>query len=94
MAYRHYPFEDASISLLRQVFERGAAIDGYDSSKWRRDKCGNIINFDKHGEEGDYGWEIDHIKPTSRGGSDDLSNLQPLWWKNNRRKGDTYPWYC
>jgi hypothetical protein len=23
-----------------------------------------------------------------------LDNLQPLQWEDNRRKGDTYPWYC
>ena len=26
---------------------------------------------------------------------DDLSNLQPLQWENNRYKGDDFPhWYC
>ena len=27
----------------------------------------------------------------SKGGSDDLSNLEPLQWCNNRTKGDEYP---
>src|SRR6267378_7283338 len=35
-----------------------------------------------------YGWEIDHIIPVSQGGDDDLSNLQPLQWENNRRKDE------
>jgi hypothetical protein len=34
------------------------------------------------------GWEIDHIKPVSQGGGDELENLQPLQWENNRRKGE------
>ena len=37
-----------------------------------------------------HGWEVDHIKPVSKGGTDDLSNLQPLQWDNNRKKSDTY----
>lgn len=34
------------------------------------------------------GWEIDHIKPVSQGGGDELENLQALQWENNRRKRD------
>ncbi len=33
------------------------------------------------------GWEIGYKTPLSRGGSDDLDNLQPLQWENNRRNG-------
>ena len=41
-----------------------------------------------------FGWEIDHIKPVSKGGTDNLSNLQPLYWENNRSKGDKLDWKC
>ena len=27
----------------------------------------------------------------SKGGSDNIKNLQPLHWKENRSKGDKYP---
>ena len=36
------------------------------------------------------GWEIDHIKPAAKGGTDDLSNLQPLQSGANAEKGDTW----
>ena len=29
------------------------------------------------------GWEIDHIKPDSKGGEDIISNARPLQWYNN-----------
>lgn len=31
---------------------------------------------------------IDHIKPISRGGTNELDNLQPMCWKCNRKKSD------
>lgn len=68
-----------------------------DASKKRKDSCGAWIEFDQYGKtiENGTGWEIDHINPASNGGSDSLSNLQPLQWENNRHKADNYPnWKC
>ena len=56
------------------------------------DVCGQEIHFDKYGIiSSNYGWEIDHIKPVAKGGGDEINNLQPLYWRTNRRKGDNYP---
>ena len=88
----NYPFLSASDRLKRSVFIKGAVIEGYSASVWRRDICGRAMKYAEHGIEGKFGWEIDHIKPVADGGGDELSNLQPLWWENNRRKGNNYPW--
>jgi 5-methylcytosine-specific restriction endonuclease McrA len=75
------------------VWNRGKTVPGRDPSKTRKDLCGAWIDWDKHGDtsEDGSGWEIDHIKPVAKGGGDELSNLQPLQWQNNRKKGDDYP---
>jgi hypothetical protein len=68
-----------------------------DKNKKRKDACGAWIEWPKYGEttNGGTGWEIDQVKPVAKGGTDDLSNLQPLQWENNRHKGDNYPnWDC
>lgn len=73
-----------------------AKIDSrYNSGTYRADACGHWIAWADYGKTSGYGWEIDHIKPVAKGGTDDLSNLQALYWENNRQKSDDWPnWSC
>ena len=94
MAYPSYPFTTVDEITKRAVWEKGRTDPALHEDDHRQDMCGNWMQYDQHGEEGDYGWEIDHVRPRAKGGETTLDNLQPLWWENNRRKGDTYPWSC
>jgi len=76
-----------------EVWEKGAPIPGFDPAIWRYDICGWPMRFsDYRNRESQFGWESDHIRPESLGGSDGLHNRQPLHWENNHAKGDNYPW--
>ena len=71
---------------VNEVWEKGTKVSGQDASKWRKDQCRAWIYKASYGKQSEYGWEIDHIKPKAQGGTDDLSNLRPLQWENNREK--------
>ena len=71
---------------IEAVWRKGTPIPGYPA--FRRDVCNASMQRNKYGETVEFGWEIDHIVPVSKGGTDDLSNLQPLQWENNRCKSD------
>ena len=44
-----------------------------------RIKCGAWIFRGHYGrKDSEYGWVIDHIKPLSEGGTNDISNLRPM----------------
>ena len=71
------------------VWEKAKPIRGEDSAQYRQDPYGNKIRYASHGKHSATGWEIDHIKPKSKGGSDDTRNLQALHWATNLDKADS-----
>jgi hypothetical protein len=54
-------------------------VDAYGALIWR----GGYGNSNSK-----FGWEIGHKRPLPNGAGDELENLQPLQWQNNRRNGD------
>lgn len=80
-----------SQSVIDAVWKKATLTSRID---YRKDKCGATIYRHSHGKISTNGWEIDHIVPASLGGTDELSNLQPLQWENNRKKSDNLQWTC
>ncbi len=64
-------------------------IKGKDPKKYRKDPNGNEIYYSSYGKNSEKGWDVDHIKPKSRGGSDAIRNLQALKASVNRSKGNS-----
>ncbi len=73
---------------IQDTWEEAKPIRGKNPNVWRKDKCDNKIRFGSYGTIGEYGWEIDHKNPKSKGGSNQDRNLQPLHWEENRKKSD------
>lgn len=78
--------------IIEAVWNKAQIIEDKDPAEYRSDIVGNTIYRGSYGKQTIMGWEIDHIKPVSKGGTDDLDNLQALNSAANAKKGNIYPW--
>lgn len=72
-----------------KAWNNAQAVRGKDPDLYRKDPYGNVMYKSSHGKSSPMGWDVDHIKPVSRGGSDATRNLQALNTSVNRGKGNT-----
>lgn len=78
----------SSQKQIDQIWDKGHVVRGKNPDTWRKDDEGNLLRKSSYGTLGDYGWEIDHKNPKANGGSDNMRNLRPLHWEENREKSD------
>lgn len=74
---------------IEKAWDSAKKLQGEDPDKYRQDPYGNKICKGSYGKSSEMGWEVDHIKPEARGGSDTTKNLQALKTGINRSKQDS-----
>lgn len=86
---------------LDEIWEKGFEIVGLDPKVYRTDAADGLMKRGLYGNEGNLGWEVDHIYPKEQlkkqgvpeNRWDDMVNLRPMNAKNNVAKGEDYPTY-
>ena len=71
---------------IQEIWNKAAEVSGYDSSRWRKHFAGAWIHRDQYGLPTEFGWDIFHLIPASKGGTNDIDNLLPIHRKNNLRR--------
>jgi 5-methylcytosine-specific restriction endonuclease McrA len=79
----------ATQSQINKTWNNAKTIRGKNSDMYRQDPYGKKMYKYSYGKSSEMGWEVDHIKPSNKGGSDATRNLQALNTSVNRSKGDS-----
>jgi len=72
-----------------KVWNKAKKINGKNPNLYRLDPYNTEVFFHSHGKNSLKGWNIDHIKPISKNGSNDIINLQVLNSKINLKKSNS-----
>lgn len=72
-----------------KVWNSAKTIRGKNPDTHRQDPYGNPIYYGSYGKYTQMGWQVDHIKPVSRNGSNGIRNLQAMQTSTNQSKGNT-----
>ncbi|WAI01369.1 HNH endonuclease [Methanogenium organophilum] len=72
-----------------KAWNNAKTVRGKDPKRYRKDPYGNVICISSYGKTSPMGWDVDHIEPKSKGGSDSTRNLQALNASVNRSKKDS-----
>ena len=68
----------ATKDQINKAWDNADKMRGKDPDLYRKDPYGNQIYHHSHGKSSEMGWDVDHISPRSRGGSDASRTLQAL----------------
>lgn len=75
----------------QHVWQKARRVKGKNPNLYRRDSQGNLIYKPAYNRDSPMGWQVDHIWPRSKGGSDARRNLQALQTGANKRKSNKTP---
>jgi 5-methylcytosine-specific restriction endonuclease McrA len=78
-----------SVDIKDKLWEKAKIIPNKNKNLYRKDPNGDILYKKSISKYTNMGSEIDHIKPKSKGGSDNIRNLQLLKTSSNRSKSNS-----
>ena len=91
-----------NLELKDIAWNAAIIVDEYSPDRIRKDACGAWIAYDDfNNKESMFGWEIDHVYPTSRLNMMGIPrklwnhplNIRAMHWKNNFSKANSFPQY-